>query len=286
MRSRNGRRQRLDVARRAAGDRRPARAVAEAEHPVVGEELGEEAHREASRRWRGSADHTAETCGTISRSTNAREKRWRERKSCSDSPLSSRSSRRAQRAVEAQQVDDHPLEARAGEVGRLAEQPARRAAVLEVLLLALDREAHVRRLARARRGGRAARVKLRVVAVVQHDEAGVDVMCLVRACRRGSCSCARRRSRVGLVHDDLVLAVQQVRGDEPGDAGADDRDPHRLPPFACLAARRISLAHVRAAASAWIIRRRCDRSSLERRCRRSCESLAGVRGRHVEQERR
>ena len=34
--------------------------------------------------------------------------------------------------------------------------------------------------------------------------------------------------RPGLEHGDLVLAVQQVGGGQPGDAGADDRDPHRL----------------------------------------------------------
>ena len=42
------------------------------------------------------------------------------------------------------------------------------------------------------------------------------------------------RVGAGLVDDDLVLAVQQVRGDQAGDAGADDRDPHRAaPPRGC-----------------------------------------------------
>ena len=76
------------------------------------------------------------------------------------------------------------------------------------------------------------RVKLRVVAVVHHDEAGVDVMGRVAGVDAN-------RVRVpagvgaGLVDDDLVLAVQQVRGDESGDARADDRDPHRALSPAC-----------------------------------------------------
>ena len=74
-----------------------------------------------------------------------------------------------QGAVEAQQVDDHPLEAHAGDVPRLAVDAARRAAVFEVDLLALDREAHVRRLARDAEAVEQARER-RVVAVVHHDE--------------------------------------------------------------------------------------------------------------------
>ncbi len=144
-------------------------------------------------------------------------------------------------AVEAQQVDDHPLEARAGDVARLAEQAARRAAVLEVVVLALDREAHVRRLARDAEAVEQARER-RVVAVVHHDEAGVDVMRLVRGIDADR---VRVPAGVGvrLVDDDLVLAVQQVRGDEPRHAGADDRDPHAAARLSC--ARRITCVTVR-----------------------------------------
>ena len=49
-----------------------------------------------------------------------------------------------QLTIEAQQLKDHPLKAHAGEIARLAEQTSGRARVLEVFLLALDREAHVR----------------------------------------------------------------------------------------------------------------------------------------------
>ena len=52
---------------------RQLRPVAQAEHAVVVEELGQEARREAPTCWLGSADQTADACGTISRSTNARE---------------------------------------------------------------------------------------------------------------------------------------------------------------------------------------------------------------------
>ena len=99
---------------------------------------------------RGSADHTAETCGTISRSTKPSEKRRSREELARATRLAASSvgEQSAQLAVEAQQVGEHPLEARADEVARLAEQPARRARVLEVLVLALDREAHVRRLRR------------------------------------------------------------------------------------------------------------------------------------------
>ena len=132
--------------------------------------------------WRGSADHTAEACGTISRSTNcAREAVAREElgERVAVVPRVARAFEQpAQLAVEAQQVEDHALEARAEEVARLAEQAVRRAGVLEVLVLALDREAHVRRLARDAEPVEQPR-EVRVVAVVHHDEAGVDVMGLV-----------------------------------------------------------------------------------------------------------
>ena len=53
------RRERVDVARRAADDRLPLRPVAEAEHPVVREELGEEAHREVPHLRRVGGPHGA-----------------------------------------------------------------------------------------------------------------------------------------------------------------------------------------------------------------------------------
>src|SRR4029077_8838779 len=92
----------------------------------------------------------------------------------------------------------------------------------------------------------------RVVAVVEDDEAGVDP---VRRVRRVDPDRVRMaaRARRRLEDDDLVPLVQQVRGDEAGHAGADDRDPHlaRAPIASVSAARRpADPAGAEAAASA------------------------------------
>ena len=109
---------------------------------------------------------------------------------------------------------------------RLANSPfGEDAVVLEVAAVG-DAEAHVRRLrGDAQRGQQA--LEVRVVAVVEDDEAGVHVMRGVLGVDADGVRVAARE-RAGLEHGDLVLAVQQVRGGQPGDAGADDRDPHRL----------------------------------------------------------
>ena len=66
-----------------------------------------------------------------------------------------------------------------------------------------------------------------VVAVVEDDEAGVHVMRGVLGVHADGVR-VPARPRTRLEHGDLVLAVQQVGGGQPGDAGADDRDLHRL----------------------------------------------------------
>ena len=38
----------------------------------------------------------------------------------------------------------------------------------------------------------------------------------------------------GLVYDDLVLASQQVGGEQSGDTRADDRDPHSRAPLSII----------------------------------------------------
>ena len=70
------------------------------------------------------------------------------------------------------------------------------------------------------------RSKRGIVAVVEDDEAGVDVQRLV-----GGVDADRVGVPAGVVagleHGDLVVAVQQMRHHQARHAGADDRDPHR-----------------------------------------------------------
>ena len=188
------RRQRLDVARRAAGDRRPARPVAKAEHAVVGEELGDEARREASPSGAGRPT-TRPTAAARSAARRTRARSGGARGSRASTRRSPRASSR-RRSARLKRSRSTIMRWKRGltRLPRLAEQPARRAADTRSPLLALDREAHVRRLARDAEAVEQPR-EVRVVAVVHHDEARVDVMCLDAPCRPGSCSCARPRRR-------------------------------------------------------------------------------------------
>jgi hypothetical protein len=65
-----------------------------------------------------------------------------------------------------------------------------------------------------------------IVPIVEDDEPCVHVMRgVLRVHADGVRVPARRRA--GLEHGDLMPRVQQVSGGEPGNAGSDDRDPHR-----------------------------------------------------------
>ncbi len=175
---------------------------------MVGEELGHEARRERAHLARVGRPHGRDLGHDQPLDERAGEVVAREQ-------LAERLPRLlvvqqpAHLAVEAQQIHDHPLKARAEEVPRLAEQPPGGAAVLEVLLLALHREAHVRGLGGHAEAFEQAR-EVGVVAVVHHDEARVHVVGVVLGVHP-------HRVRVpagvgvGLIHDDLVLALEQVR---------------------------------------------------------------------------
>ena len=216
--------ERLDVARGAARDRRPLRAPGERQHPVVGEELrrGSAPGTTTSARGRPTTPRRpgARAGG---RRTSARSPRRPGRRAASDRRRGRRAAARG--AVEAHVVGHHRQEARPGEVRRLGEQAAEAArGVLEVLGLGADREAHVGRLARDRELVEQ-RLEARVVAVVEDDEAGVDVPGRIVGVDPD-------RVRVPadvvarLVDDDLVLGVQEMGGGQPRDARSDDGDPH------------------------------------------------------------
>src|SRR5205085_4503224 len=87
-----------------------------------------------------------------------------------------------------------------------------------------DAEAHLRGLPTHPEPPQQA-LEVRVVAIVENDEPGVDVMGLV-----GRVDANRMRVtpdiRSGLEQRDLVALVQQVRNRETRDAGADDGDLH------------------------------------------------------------
>jgi hypothetical protein len=128
--------------------------------------------------------------------------------------------------VEADQVGDHPVEPRGRRVRALGEQAVRRGTVvLEVAGPVADPEAHLRRL-RGDRERRQQPLEARVVAVVEDDEAGVDVVGRIGLVDPYRVAVAAR-VRVGLEHREVVLASQQVGDDQARDPGPDDRYPQR-----------------------------------------------------------
>ncbi len=234
VRERRG--QRIDVAPRAAGHGAPARPVAEAEHAVVGEERRQEAGRERPQlvgvgrpHGRGLGDDqpldeplrvAAAGEQLAQRGSGARRARGQ----------------RARLAIEAEQVADHPQEARVDEVRALREDAARRSRVLERAGVVGDREAHARRLGRDAQLGHQ-RLEAGVVAVVVDDEAGVDPVRLVGELDAHRVNVAAEVG-AGLVEHDLVVEPQPVGGGQSSHAAADDRDSrHVLGDTTCPADR-------------------------------------------------
>ena len=168
-------RDRVDVARRAAGDGAPARPPAEAEHAVVVEELGEEARREAPHLVRvGGPDRGRPAARSAARRTPARSAGAR----ASGRATTSSPDATSARAARLKRTSSASIRWKRGATrcARPREQPARRrAVVLEAARAVADREAHVRRL-RGDPEPVEQPLEPRVVAVVEHDEAGVDVV--------------------------------------------------------------------------------------------------------------
>ena len=217
-------RQRLDVALGAALDHPPLRALLEIEHPVVVEELDEEARgKRPHLRGVGRPDR-----GGL-RDDQLVDERVAEARVMQ--PLGQRriligGQQRAGLALEAADVEDHLVEGGRREVRALGEEAVGRGAgVLEVAVLVADAEAHVRGL-----GGDAEAIEqpleVGVVAVVEHDEPRVDVqrgVLLVDADGVRVPAGIRR----GLEDRHVVpFAMQKMGGDEPRDPGSDDSDPH------------------------------------------------------------
>jgi hypothetical protein len=69
--------------------------------------------------------------------------------------------------------------------------------------------------------------EFRVVTFVANYEARIERMTV-----RRYCVCVSPCARVGLGENDVAVRVETMRGGEPGDAGADDGNPHlrRNPP--------------------------------------------------------
>ena len=132
-------------------------------------------------------------------------------------------------AMEALHLHQHAEEPRVGRVGRLGEDPAESLGpgVLEPAAVAPHRHAHVGRLGlhaelaeEAQQGGVRAQVVHDEPAVDGHDPAvGRDDVVGVGV---------PTEAGLGLVEGDVALALQHVRGGEPGDAGPDDGDAATL----------------------------------------------------------
>ena len=156
--------------------------------PWLCEELDQEARREAPHLLAGRPTRPPRPAGTISRSTNGREKRCSPSQSRSDGSLVADAQQRARLAVEAQRGRRSCGGSRGvTRCARLGEQPVRRrAVVLEVAAAVADREAHVAGCA-ATPSSASSALEVRVVAVVEDDEAGVDVVASPWASRRDAC---------------------------------------------------------------------------------------------------
>ena len=224
MRSANGARERLHVALRAAGDRAPVRPVALGEHAVVVEELGQETRghsphpRRVRRPHRGGLRHD-QPLHEVAR-VAARVEELAER-----GPVAVQPDQRLRLAVEAQQVEQHPVERRLDQMRATREQAVGRGAVVLEVVAVRHGEAHLGRLGRHPELVEQP-LEARVVAVVVDDEAGVHVVGLVGQVHPDRVGVSAE-TRVGLEQRDLVAAAEQVGADQPGDPGADDRDLHR-----------------------------------------------------------
>ena len=165
---------RLHVAPRAAGHAAPARPARNWRTPWfarnAARKLAGNDHSSA-----GSADQIDDDLGHDQALDEvlASSRRWA-RKSRSEGPSPLSPIRRARLAVEAHEVGEHAVKARVERVGGLREQPERPARPLEAAFRVRDREAHVGRLSGDPELVEQA-VEVGVVAVVEDDEAGVDV---------------------------------------------------------------------------------------------------------------
>ncbi len=173
----------------------------------------------------GSADQTAEAWGTIRRSMKCREKpcsssQWPSEGAVPFIPISACASRLKRR-----QSRSMPRKAGLSRWDAAGEEAARRAGVLEAAVAVGDREAHVRGLAGDPELLQQ-RFEVGVVAVVEDDEAGVDPVAALAAFDLDRVRVAAEPLAC-LIDGDLVLAVEEVGGNQPGDAGSNDRDLHR-----------------------------------------------------------
>ena len=165
--------ERVHVAVGAALDGAPLGPVEEVEHPVVVEEAGEEPGGELVQVARiGGPD------GGHLRHDQALDERVRVAAVLEELREAGRGPVRAdpgpQVAVEAAQVEDHPVEGRAHQVRALGVEAVGRAArVLEVVHGVAHREAHARRLVLDPEAVQEP-LEVRVVPIVEDDEPGVD----------------------------------------------------------------------------------------------------------------
>ncbi len=192
---------------------------------MVVEELGQEARRKATALLGIGRPH-----GGDLRADQALHERGRETLALEPGPerdvVAGLIEQLARGPIEVGQFGHHPVKPRRHEVGPLGEQPVGRGAgVLEVARGVAHAEAHRRRL---RLHPKLAQQPLetRIVAVVEDDEAGVDVERLVG--RVNPHGVGVPAGVIGpLEHRDLVPSVQEVGDHEAGYAGSDDGDLHR-----------------------------------------------------------
>ncbi len=217
------RRQRLDVASRAAGDRSPGRAVADLQDAVVLEEVGEERRREGphllgvggpDRRDLGDDQAVDEVVGVVPVLEEVAERR----------PAPVDGEQAACLAVEADEVREHPDELRVDQVAGPGEDPAGAAGrPLEAAPAVGHAEAHVGGLTRDAELAEHA-LEVRVVAVVEDDEAGVDVDGPARLVDGDRVRVAAGVV-AGLEDRDPVTGRMELRGrEQAGDPAADDGD--------------------------------------------------------------
>ena len=216
--------QRLDVPRRSPANRPPARPTPERQHAVVVEELHQETRGKAPHLARRGRPH----CRRLRHDQSLDE---RPRETMTLQPVSKRdvlgtiAKQLSSGAVEPTQIGDHAMKPRGQEVRALGEQAIRRrTAVLEIPHPVADAETH-RRSLRADAEPLEQPLEVRIVAVIEDDEPGVDLMRLVRGVDADRVR-VPARVVIRLEHRDVMRPVQQMRHHQAGDPGTYHSNPH------------------------------------------------------------
>ncbi len=216
--------QRLHVPSGAPTDRPPGRPTPERQHAVIVEELHQETCGKTPHLARRGRPHRR-------RLRHDQPLDERPRETMTLQPVSKRdvlgtiAKQLSSGTVEPSEIGDHPVKPRGQEMRALCEQATRRrTAVLEIPHPIADAETHRRPLP-ADTQPLEQPLEVRIVAVIEHNEPGVDLMRLVR---RVDADRIRVPARIAirLKHGDVMRPLEQMGHHQPRDAGTNHSNPH------------------------------------------------------------